>query len=166
MVGVDGRRQPMTAGENMGDDVGNDAGIGDDGSNIASDNSGNDASKGDGRDAGGEGGGGVLAEDAAAPLAVAAAAVAAAATAAVVAAYCRGYFLFIVKIFLCGIFMRGGNRLGEVTPPLTLSSRLRYVGVLLGGDGNCPQKLWYVNTKNHLAKKHGNRSWQYFIPKF
>jgi hypothetical protein len=24
-------------------------------------------------------------------------------------------------------------------------SCLRYVGVLLGGDGNCPQKLWYVN---------------------
>jgi hypothetical protein len=38
--------------------------------------------------------------------------------------------------------------IGKVTPPLTLSSCLRYVGILLGGDGNCPQKLWYVNTKN------------------
>jgi hypothetical protein len=38
--------------------------------------------------------------------------------------------------------------IGKVTPPLTLSSCLRYVGILLGGDGNCPQKLCYVNTKN------------------
>jgi hypothetical protein len=51
-----------------------------------------------------------------------------------------------VKIFLCGILCGGGICKG--TPSLTLSSRLRYVGVLLGGDGNCPQKLWYVNTKN------------------
>jgi hypothetical protein len=44
-----------------------------------------------------------------------------------------------------------------VTPLLTLLSHLRYVGRLLGGDGNCPQKLWYVNTKNcYLAKKHSN----------
>ncbi len=49
-------------------------------------------------------------------------------------------------VFLCV----GG--IGEVTPRLTLSSRLRYVSVLLGGDGNCPQKMWYVNTKNYLAK--------------
>ena len=42
---------------------------------------------------------------------------------------------------------------GEVTPPLTLLSCLRYVGILLGGGGNCPQKLWYVNTKNYLAKQ-------------
>jgi hypothetical protein len=42
--------------------------------------------------------------------------------------------------------------IGKVTPPLTLSSHLRYVGVLLGGDGNFPQKLWYINTKNYLAK--------------
>ena len=31
-----------------------------------------------------------------------------------------------------------------------------YVGVLLGGDGNCPQKLWYVNTKKLSSKK----AWQ------
>jgi hypothetical protein len=54
----------------------------------------------------------------------------------------QGSLLFIVKIFLCGIFIMCGG-IGEVTPPLTLSSRLRYVGVLLGGDGNCPQKLLY-----------------------
>ncbi len=82
-------------------------------------------------------GGGLLAEDAAA---------AAAAIAAAAAAYCRGCLLFIVKIFLCGIFMMcGGNDV--VTPPLTLLLQLSYVGILLGGDGNCPQKLWYVNTK-------------------
>jgi hypothetical protein len=47
---------------------------------------------------------GVLAEDAAAV-----AAAAAATTARVVAAYCRGHLLFIVKIFLCGIFMMCGG---------------------------------------------------------
>ncbi len=101
-------------------------------------------------------GGGLLGEDAA--VVAAAAAAAAAATVVAVAAYCWGCFLFIVKIFLRGIFMCGGG-IGKVTPPLTLSSCLRYVGVLLGGEGNCLQKLWYVNTKNYLAKKYGNRSW-------
>jgi hypothetical protein len=143
----------MTAGKDVDDDVGNDVGDRDNGVKDA----GNNASKGDGRDAGGEGEGGLLAVDPAA-AAVVAVAVTAAVTAAAAAAYCRDCLLFIVKIFLCGIFMMcGGN--GEVTPPLTLSSYLRYVGVLLGRDGNCPQKLWYVNTKNYLAKKNGNRSW-------
>jgi hypothetical protein len=58
-----------------------------------------------------------------------------------------GFVAFNVKIFVCGIFMMCGG-IGKVTPPLTLSSCLRYVGILLGGVGNCPQKLWYVNTKN------------------
>jgi hypothetical protein len=38
-----------------------------------------------------------------------AAAAAAAATAAAAAAYCRGHLLFIVKKFLCGIFMMCGE---------------------------------------------------------
>jgi hypothetical protein len=100
-------------------------------------------------------GGGVLAENAV--VAAAAAAAEAAAATAAVAAYCWGHFLFIVKIF-CVVFLCVGG-IGEVTPPPTLLSRLRYVSVLLGRDGNYPQKLWYVNTKNYLAKKHGNRSW-------
>jgi hypothetical protein len=133
----------------MGDDVGGDVGDGDDGGNDA----GNNASKGDGGDAGGEGGG-LLAEYAVMTAAVAAEA---AATAAAAAAYCWGSFLFIVKIFLWVFLCVGG--IGKVTPPLTLLSRLRYVGVLLGGDGNCPQKLWYVITRNYLAKKHGNQCW-------
>jgi hypothetical protein len=57
------------------------------------------------------------------------------------------YWEDISVVFLCV------ERIGVVTPQLTLLSRLRYVGVLLGGDGNGPQKLWYVNTKNYLAKK-------------
>jgi hypothetical protein len=93
-------------------------------------------------------GGGLLAEDVVAAVTAATAAA---------AACCRGHLLFIVKIFLCSIFMMCGG-IGEVTPPLTLSSCLRYVVVLSGGDGNCPQKMWYVNTKNYLAKKHGNQS--------
>ncbi len=40
-----------------------------------------------------------------------------------------------MKIFLCGIFMMCGGEIGKVTPLLTLMSRLRYVGVLLGGRG-------------------------------
>ncbi len=63
----------------------------------------NDTNKGDSRDASGEGGG-LLVEDVAAE-----AAAAAATTEAAVAAYCRGCLLFIVKIFLCGIFVCGGN---------------------------------------------------------
>jgi hypothetical protein len=64
-------------------------------------------------------GGGLLAEDEAAAAAAVAAAVTAMAAVAV-AAYCRGRLLFIVKIFVCGIFMiRGGNRQGH-TPPHTL----------------------------------------------
>ncbi len=58
-------------------------------------------------------GGGVLVED---MVVVAAAAAAAAVTVAAAAAYCWGCFLFIVKIFLCGIFMFGGNRQGHTSP--------------------------------------------------
>jgi hypothetical protein len=87
------------------------------------DNAGNNTRKGDGRDAMREGGG-LLAEDAVVAAAVAAAAalaatVAGAATAAAGAAaiaYCWGCFLFIVKIFLCGIFVFGGNWQGHTSP--------------------------------------------------
>jgi hypothetical protein len=58
-------------------------------------------------------GGGLLAEDA---VVVVVAAAAAAATAAAEAAYCWGRFLFIVKIFLCGIFTCGGNWQGHTSP--------------------------------------------------
>ncbi len=94
---------------------------------------------------------------AAAAAAAAAPAAAVAVMAAAVAAYCTGCLLFFVKIFLCGIFMCEGNWQGHSSPHNLVT--LRYVGILLGGDGNCPPKLWYVNTKNYLAKKHGNRSW-------
>jgi hypothetical protein len=123
----------------MADDVGSNVGNRDDGR----DNAGNFAGEGDGVEAGREGG--ILAEYAAVVAAVVAM------TAVVAAAHCRGHLLFIVKIFLCSIFMSGGN--WQVT------SCLRYVGVLLGWDGNSPLKLWYVNTKNYLAKKHGNQCW-------
>jgi hypothetical protein len=42
--------------------------------------------------------------------------VAAAATVVAAAAHCWGCFLFIVKIFLCGIFMCGGNWRGHISP--------------------------------------------------
>jgi hypothetical protein len=99
-------------------------------------------------------GGGLLAEDRAA--AAAAAAMGAMAATAAVAAYCRGCLLFIVKIF-CVVFLWVGG-IGEVTPPLTLLLRLRYVGLLLGVDGNCPQKLWY--------ESRGNIQFQYFTLKY
>ncbi len=67
------------------------------------------------------------------------------------------FAFYCEDIFVCGIFYVGG--IGKVIPPLTLLSRLRYVGILLGGNGNCPQKLCYVNTKHYLAKKHGNQRW-------
>ncbi len=84
-------------------------GNGDDGG----DDAGNNAGEGDGGDAGGEGGGipgrgrgggGSSSGDGG-------------------DGHCilQGPMLFIVKIFLCGIFMMCGG-IGEVTPPLTLSS--------------------------------------------
>ncbi len=92
----------MTVGNNVGDVVGDDVGNGADGGNNAS----NDTSKGDGGDDGGEG---LLAEDAAV-------AAAAATTAAAAAAYCWGCFLFIVKKFMYGTFMCGGNWQGHTSP--------------------------------------------------
>jgi hypothetical protein len=71
-------------------------------------------------------GGGLLAEDAAVTVATA---TAVAATAAAAAAYCWCCVLFIVKIFLCVKILSVGG-IGKVTPPLTLSSRLRYVLIL------------------------------------
>jgi hypothetical protein len=44
------------------------------------------------------------------------------------------------------------GEIGEVIPPLTLSSHLRYVGVVLGGDGNCSQSKY-----QKLASK---KAWQ------
>jgi hypothetical protein len=91
----------------VGDDVGDDVGDGNDGGN----NAGNNPGEGDGGDAGGEGGRVLLAEDA---VVVAAAAPA---TAAAAAAYCRDRCFFVVKIFLCGIFMMcGGNWRGHISP--------------------------------------------------
>ncbi len=111
-LGDDGGSQWQTmVGNNVGDHVGDDVGDRDDGSNNASNNAGSNAGKGDGRDAGGEGGG-LLAATAAA-----AAATAAAAVTAVAAAYCRGCLLFIVNIFVCGIFMMcGGIQRGHTSP--------------------------------------------------
>ncbi len=102
-----GSQRRTTAGDNVGHDVGDDVGDRDNGGDDTIDDVGNNAGKGDGRDASGEGGGGLLAEDAAAV---------AAATAAAAAAYCRGCLLFIVKIFLCGIFMCEGNWQGHTSP--------------------------------------------------
>ncbi len=51
-------------------------------------------------------------------------------------AYCRGCLLDDVKLYT--IFWMGGG-VGKVTPPLTfspLTSHLRKIGILLGGDGN------------------------------
>jgi hypothetical protein len=100
----------MMAGNNVGEDVGNDVHDGDNGGNDAGDNTG----KGD------EGGGVLLVEDTA---------VAAAAAAAL---YCRGRLLFIVKIFLCGIFMMcGGNLQGHTSPHTLVTLEVcTYPGVL------------------------------------
>ncbi len=81
--------------------------------------------------------------------AVVAAAVAAASMAAVAACF-RGHLLFIVKIFMSVIFMCGGNWRGQ-TFPRTLVT-LEVCRRTSGWDGNYPQKLWYVNTQNYLAK--------------
>jgi hypothetical protein len=51
---------------------------------------------------------------------------------------------------------------GEVTPPLTLLSHLRYVGILLGGDGNCPQKIVVCKYQKLASKKHGSILYQRF----
>ncbi len=146
-----GSQRQMTASNDVGDDVGDDVGNGDNGDKDA----GNNAGKGDGGDAvgrgrgapggerggGGNGGGSGGGSNGSGGGCI-----------------MQGSFAFYCKdIFVWYFYVWGG--IGKVTPPLTLSSRLRYVDILLGGDGNCPQKLWYVNTKNYLAKKHGNQSW-------
>ncbi len=56
--------------------------------------------------------GGLLAEEAAAAVA--------AVTMATAAAYCRGCLFFIVKIFLCGIFVKCGENRQRHTSPHTL----------------------------------------------
>ncbi len=58
------------------------------------------------------GGGGLLVEDAAAAVA--------AVTVAAAAAYCRGCLFFIVKIFLCGIFVKCGENRQRHTSPHNL----------------------------------------------
>ncbi len=148
-----GHRWQTTVGNNKGDDMGNDVGDGDYGGNNAGDN----ASKGDGGDTGGEREGGSwrwrqrkrrwkqrrqrqrrqlrwrrL--------------------------HIAGVVSFLMGSYFCVVFFLWVG-IGKVTPLISLLSRLRYVGVLLGGDGNWPQILWYVNTKNYLAKNYGNRSW-------
>ncbi len=103
-----GSRRQTTAGNDIVDDVGNDVGNGDDGD----DNTGNDAGKGDGGDAGregggapgggcgGGGGGGGGGGDGGGGGCI-----------------LQGSLLFIVKIFLCDIFiMCGGNWRGHTSP--------------------------------------------------
>jgi hypothetical protein len=95
--------------------------------------------------------------------AVAAAAVAAAAAAtaamAAAAAYCRGCLLFIVKIFLCGVFMLGRiGKAGHTSPHTLITLEVRYVGVLLGGDSlkNCGMKTPKIILQKSMATKAGN----------
>jgi hypothetical protein len=126
------------AGNNVGDDVDNDVGNKDDGGDDATDNAG----KGDDGDAGKEGGG-LLVEDAAA--------VAAEAT-AVVVAYCRGCMLFIVKIFLCGIFMMcGGNRQGHTSPHTLVMLEVR--GGTFGWGRKLSSKIVVCKYQKLASKK-------------
>ncbi len=99
-----GGQRRTTAGDDMGDDVGNDVGDGDDGGDNAS----NNAGKGDGRDTVGEGegapgrghgSGGSSSVDGGSGGCI-----------------LQGSLLFIVKVFLCGIFMMcGGNWQGHTS---------------------------------------------------
>jgi hypothetical protein len=106
-----GSRQWTTAGNNVGDDAGNDVGDGNDGGN----NAGNNTGKRDGRDTSGEGGGahgGGCGDGGGGGCIL------------------QGLLLLIVKIFLCVVFLSCVGGIDEVTPPLTLSSRLRYLLIL------------------------------------
>ena len=47
-----------------------------------------------------------------------------------------GVVCFLLLRYVCVVFLWCVGGIGEVTPPLTLLSCLRYVGVLLGGDRN------------------------------
>ncbi len=53
----------------------------------------------------------------------------------------------VVLLRLVQFFMCGGNWHGEVTPPLTFLSRLRYVGVLLNWDGNDLGRMANLRTR-------------------
>jgi hypothetical protein len=104
-----GSQWRTTAGDNVGDDVGNDVGNGDDGG----DNAGNNAGEGDGKDAGGEGGWG-------APGGGRGSGGGGSGEGGSGGCILKGSFLFIVKIFLCGIFMMCGGNWGGHTSPHTL----------------------------------------------
>jgi hypothetical protein len=117
----------MTAGDNKGDDVGN-VDNGDDGGDDGDNNGGDNGREGDGGDAGGGGGSWRRTRRRRRwqqqwwrwlHIAKAVA--------------------FLLQRYFCVIFLRCVGGIGEVTDPLTLLSRLRYVGVLLGGDRKCPQ---------------------------
>ncbi len=99
----------MTVGDDAGDDVGD--------GDIGGDDAGNNAGEGDGGDAGGEGGGGLLVEDAAAAAVTAASGSGSSGNGGSGGCILQGLLLFIVKIFLCGIFMVcGGNWQGHTSP--------------------------------------------------
>ncbi len=103
----------------MGDDVGDDVGDGDDGGN----NAGNNAGEGDGGDAGGEGEG--------APGGGCGGGGGSSGNGGGVSCILQGSLLFIVKIFLCGIFMiRGGNWQGHTSPHTLVMLEVRYVLIL------------------------------------
>jgi hypothetical protein len=95
----------ITAGNYVGDDVGNNVGSGDDGGNDGS----NNAGKGEGGDAGREGGG--------APGGGWGSSGGGSGNSGGGSCIWQGSLLFIVKIFLCGIFMMcGGNWQGHTSP--------------------------------------------------
>jgi hypothetical protein len=100
-----GSQWRTTAGNDMGDDVDDDVGDGDDGGKEAGNNSG----KGDGGDAGGEGGGASGGGHGGGG--------GGSGNGGGGGCILQGSLLFIVKIFLCGIFMMcGGNWQGHTSP--------------------------------------------------
>jgi hypothetical protein len=123
------------AGNNVGDDMGNDVGNGDDGDK----DTGNNAGKGDGRDAGGEGGG--------APGGGRGGGGGSSGDGSGGSCILQGSLVFIVKIFLCGIFMMcRGNWQGHTSPHTLVM--LEVCRRTFGWGRKLSSKLWYVNTKN------------------
>ncbi len=146
-----GSQRRTTAGDDVGDDVGNDVGDRDDGN----DNAGNNPGKGDGGDAGGEGGGGAPGGGRGGSSS---------GEGSGGGCILQGLLLFIVKIFLCGIFMMcGANWRGHTSPHILVT--LEVCRRTFGWGRKLSSKIVVCKYQKLASKKSWQPKLVVFIPK-